>query len=265
MDERSLYSYDAETARQREELPLWRASHQANIACKGSIEEAVRKHYDGAYLDNNCLGEVLREFGYKRTAWVLANTVQQLEWDGRFSPQNKTWARQIPIPEDKQHDLGFVVRSHPAVLDGVIDQYRKDCPDLRLLGPELYEPEFGSQLDRPTMERFLTQRITDRWSAYEQTLRKLSPKEILDRTEEIAAVRTCRDALLRDMDLYSDEQMTFLLSLFDPVEQLRDFWSREQEADSTEQMTCAMRSLAYKLEEKQDMKTPGQGGMTMKE
>ena len=88
MDERSLYSYDAETARQREELPLWRASHQANIACKGSIEEAVRKHYDGAYLDNNCLGEVLREFGYKRTAWVLANTVQQLEWDGRFSPQN---------------------------------------------------------------------------------------------------------------------------------------------------------------------------------
>lgn len=59
--------------------------------------------------------------------------------------------------------------------------------------------------------------------------------------------------------------MTFLLSLFDPVGQLRDFWSREQEADSTEQMTCAMRSLAYKLEEKQDMKTPGQGGMTMKE
>ena len=150
------------------------------------------------------------------------------------------------------------------MLDGVIDQYRKDCPDLRLLGAELYEPESGSQPDRPTMERFLAQRITGRWSAYEQTLRKLSPQEILDRTEEIAAVRTCRDTLLRDMDLYSDEQMTFLLSLFDPVEQLRDFWSREQEADSTEQMTCAMRSLAYKLEKKQDMKTPGQGGMTMK-
>ena len=265
MDERPFYPYDAETARRREELPLWRASHQANIACKEAIEKAVRQHFNGSYLDDTCLGEVLREFGYKRTAWVLANTVQQLEWDGRFSPRNKTWARQIPIPEDKRHNLDFVVRSHPAVLDGVIDQYRKDCPDLRLLGPKLYEPESGSQLDRPTMERFLTQRITDRWSAYEEMLQKLSPQEILDRTEEIAAVRTCRDALLRDMDLYSDEQMTFLLSLFDPVEQLRDFWSREQEADSTEQMTYAIRSLQGELQQEQRMEAPGQGGMTMKE
>ena len=48
MDERSLYSYDAETARRREELPLWRASHQANIACKEAIEKAVRQHFNGA-------------------------------------------------------------------------------------------------------------------------------------------------------------------------------------------------------------------------
>lgn len=264
MDERPFYPYDAETARQREELPLWRVSHQVNIACKEAIEEAVRQHFDGAYLDDNCLGGVLREFGYKRTAWVLANTVQQLKWDGRFSPQNKTWARQIPIPEDKQHNLSFVVRSHPAVLDGVIDQYRKDCPDLRLLGPELYEPESDSQLDRPTMERFLAGRITDRWSAYEQTLQEHTPQDLLDRAKEIAAVRTCRDALLRDMDLYSDEQLTFLLSLFDPVDQLRDFWGREQEADSIEQMTYAIRSLQGELQQEQKMETPGQGGMTMK-
>lgn len=183
MNETPLYPYSAEVARRRDELSLWRASHRANIACKEAIEEAVRQHFDGAYLDRDCLDSVLLEYGHKRTAWVLANTVQQLEWDGRFSARNKAWASQISIPADKRHNLDFVVTSHPAVLDGVIDQYRKDCPDLGLLWPERYE---------------------------------------------------------------------------------REFWSREQEADRTEQMTCAMNALQKEIQEGQKIETPNQGGMTMK-
>ena len=64
-----LYRWSAEDARRQNELALWRASHLENIACKKAIEEAVRQHYDGAYLDDNCLSDVLQEFGYKRTAW----------------------------------------------------------------------------------------------------------------------------------------------------------------------------------------------------
>lgn len=119
MNEAYLYPHSAAEARQKNELPLWRASHYANIACKEAIEETVRRHFDGSYLDEDCLSKVLQEFGYKRTAWVLANTIQQLEWDGRFSSRNKAWAQTVPIPPDKQHDLDFVVTSHPAVLDGV--------------------------------------------------------------------------------------------------------------------------------------------------
>ena len=66
------------------------------------------------------------------------------------------------------------------------------------------------------------------------------------------------------MDLYSDEQLTFLLSLVDPVDQLREFWSREQEADRTEQMTCAMNTLQKELQKGQKIETPNQGGMTIK-
>ena len=66
------------------------------------------------------------------------------------------------------------------------------------------------------------------------------------------------------MDLYSDEQLTFLLSLFDPVDQLWEFWSREQEADLTEQMTCAMNTLQKELQKGQKIETLNQGGMTMK-
>lgn len=147
MNETYLYRYSAEDARRQDELPLWRASHKANIACKEAIEEAVRNRFDGACLDDNCLTDVLQEFGYKRTAWVLANTVQQLDWDGRFSPRNKDWARQTYIPQDKQHNIDFIVTSHPAVLDGVVDQYRKAYQALDLFGPEQCEPDSYSSLD----------------------------------------------------------------------------------------------------------------------
>ena len=139
--------------------------------------------------------------------------------------------------------------------------YLPDWAKSRLL--EL-DGEKKIRLARPTKERFLSDRISGRWNAYEKTLLELSPQEILDRSEELAAVRTCRDALLRDMDLYSDEQLTFLLSLVDPVDQLREFWSREQEADRTEQMTCAMNTLQKELQKGQKIETPNQGGMTMK-
>ena len=75
-------------------------------------------------LDGDCLAKVIQEFGYKRTAWVLANTIQQLEWGGQYSSENKEWASRIYIPPDKSHNLNFVVPIRSAVLNGVVDQYR---------------------------------------------------------------------------------------------------------------------------------------------
>lgn len=68
--------------------------------CKDAIRKAVWQHYDGAHLDGDCLAKVIQEFGYKRTAWVLANTIQQLEWGGQYSSENKEWASRIYIPPD---------------------------------------------------------------------------------------------------------------------------------------------------------------------
>lgn len=66
------------------------------------------------------------------------------------------------------------------------------------------------------------------------------------------------------MELYSDEQLTFLLSLFDPLEQIKDHLVREQEADQMEQVNSAIRSLQKEFQEEQRIDTPGQGEMTMK-
>ena len=131
-----LYPYSSAEARDRNELSLWRESHKANIACRNAIEDAIRQSFDGMHLDKNCITPVLDEYGYKRTAWVLANTLHELKWDGRFSHANKQWAERACIPKDINHNSDFVVRSHPAVLDGFVTFYRKAVQALNLFGAE---------------------------------------------------------------------------------------------------------------------------------
>jgi hypothetical protein len=57
--------------------------------------------------------------------YVLANTVQEKNYDGRFSLDNKSWANEIQIVESEEERNHFVVDSHPAVLDGFIHMIRK--------------------------------------------------------------------------------------------------------------------------------------------
>ena len=136
MNETYLYPYSAKEARERNELSLWRESHRANIACREAIEDAIRRSFDGMHLDKDCITLVLDEYGYKRTAWVLANTLHELKWDGRFSPANKQWAERCYIPQDERHNAAITVRSHPAVLDGFVSLYRKAVQALNLFGAE---------------------------------------------------------------------------------------------------------------------------------
>ena len=136
MNETYLYPYSAKEARERNELSLWRKSHRANIACRDAIEDTIRRSFDGMHLDKDCITPVLDEYGYKRTAWVLANTLHELKWDGRFSPANKQWAERHYIPQDERHNAEITVRSHPAVLDGFVDLYRKGYQKLELFGAE---------------------------------------------------------------------------------------------------------------------------------
>ena len=136
MNDTYLYPYSAAEARKRNELSLWRESYKANIACRNAIEDAIRQNFDGMNLQTDCLKVVLDEYGYKRTERVLAATLQELSWDGRFSPTNKQWAERRYIPQDERHNAAITIRSHPAVLDGFVSFYRKAVQALNLFGAE---------------------------------------------------------------------------------------------------------------------------------
>lgn len=126
-----LYLGSSSEAKRYNELDRWRESHRENIACKHSIESAIKLGFDGMHLDENCARTVIAEHGFKRVGWVLANTIQHKDYDGRFSLANKEWAKSTYIPFSDSN-RNFVVESHPAVLDGFVNEFRAALDEFQL-------------------------------------------------------------------------------------------------------------------------------------
>lgn len=126
-----LYTSSWEAARRSDETTLWIKSHNANCDCARDIEEAIGKNFDGKHLESDCAKGVIEQYGFHRVMWVLANTLKEKAWDGRFSRENKEWAKRFPIPKD-EHRNEFCVQSHPAVLDGFINQIQREWNELNL-------------------------------------------------------------------------------------------------------------------------------------
>lgn len=124
--EAPLYPHPASYAQEHFELEQYRASNRANVACKKAIEAAVREHFDGMYLSDDAAKDVIDAYGMERVAFVLANTVQLQDWDGRYSRRNKEWASTIPNYNSDTIRCNYALDSHPAVLDGFIDLVREE-------------------------------------------------------------------------------------------------------------------------------------------
>lgn len=154
MEHQAVYPHSGEYAVENGEIELYRASRKANYACKEAIEQAIRENFDGMHLNSGFEQKLFEDFGIDRVQLILASTLQVLEYDGRFSRDNKEWAKSIPIPEDKDGS-GFdrnqylAVNSHPAVLDGFVNQVRKAIAAAREQ-PE-QKPSIKEQLSAPSV------------------------------------------------------------------------------------------------------------------
>lgn len=120
-----LYLRSANAAISEGELELWRDSYHENLACKEAIEESIRQNFDGLWLKRDCIQPVLDRFGVDRVEYVLANTIQKLSWDGRFSRDNRAWAEGVDVVQDGSHNSALIITSHPAVLDGFTHLFRE--------------------------------------------------------------------------------------------------------------------------------------------
>ncbi|MCI8743073.1 MAG: DUF3849 domain-containing protein, partial [Lachnospiraceae bacterium] len=104
--------------------------HEANVKCKAAIEQAIAENFNGYTLAREAAEQVIRQYGKKRTEYVLASTIIQLSDDGRFSAANRKWAETI-VPSLDQTSRNLVVTSHPAVLDGFTNQVRRYMEHVR--------------------------------------------------------------------------------------------------------------------------------------
>lgn len=126
----AVYGHTLSYAMEHGEVDKYRDSRNLDRECREAIEGTIRQNFDGMHLKNDIVKPLAEQYGSERMAFVLASTIQQESWDGRFSVDNKAWASEFYIPENIVHGIDMnrelIVSSHPAVLDGFIDMFRSE-------------------------------------------------------------------------------------------------------------------------------------------
>lgn len=179
MNKTPVYQFSFEYAYAHDECAQYNASLNANIACKEAIETAIGKHYTDSCLNSDAaVREVVREFGYDRTLFVLASAIQRMDTDGRVSWKNKEWARTIPIPaEDRKRAYYMVTGCHPGLLNIFTNTARHE----HLLSLPLKRADIKAEASRilgqfrdaaepnsPNGTHFMTQVSPDFWERAKQ-------------------------------------------------------------------------------------------------
>lgn len=130
VDHKPLYLWSLKDAIAHDEVQDWRDSYKENCDCARAIERAIADHYQDNILEDGTK-DVIDRYGFDRVNWVLANTLQEKSHDGRFSQENKKWAKGFFIPSDDVR-WHFCVESHPGLTDLFINQARKAWQGLGL-------------------------------------------------------------------------------------------------------------------------------------
>ena len=121
--EMANYAYEAG------EMDMYRASRDANMACKEAIEAAISENYVDYRLSTRVAVEtVLEQFSEERVKYVLANTVQHNLHDGRYHAENKDWAGKISVCEENSESF-IVSQVHPGLVNLFINQFKDLLPD----------------------------------------------------------------------------------------------------------------------------------------
>lgn len=126
-----VYTQPPDYAREHGDMDKYRESNRLNVLCKEAIEQSIMDNYRDNRLDADAVWrDVTAKFGSKRAAFVLAMTVREKDYDGRFSRENKAWAKTQPLPPDPERRgryCSYVVdRAHPVLTDALITHARRE-------------------------------------------------------------------------------------------------------------------------------------------
>ena len=125
MPEVPVYRETANYAYEAGELESYRASLAANVECRRAIEAAISSNYGDNRLDADAaVKSVLEQFSPERVRYVLANTIQQKDFDGRIPQPLKEWAKTVEVcPENASRFL--VDKPNPGLTALFVDAFRQ--------------------------------------------------------------------------------------------------------------------------------------------
>ena len=125
MPEVPIYRETANYAYEAGEMEAYRASLAANKECRNAIEAAISSNYGDNRLDADAaVKSVLEQFSPKRVRYVLANTIQQKDFDGRIPQPLKEWAKTVDVcPENASRFL--VDKPNPGLTALFVDAFRQ--------------------------------------------------------------------------------------------------------------------------------------------
>ena len=105
-------------------LPL-RRQRAEELFKDGFVIHILSPNYDGMHLRRGFEMKLIDEYGEERVKYIFATTLRENLGDGRYSPENKGWAENIPISESPEERRSCCLNSHPAVIDGVVRLIRR--------------------------------------------------------------------------------------------------------------------------------------------
>lgn len=113
-----LYRNSLREAQSTDRVQLWKDSLCENIRCRDFLDKMVAERFDGYNLPSECIQKTVKEFGFDRTMWVIANTIEQRSGDGRICRDNRTWAKSLNIPKSELNSE-FALNCHSCLMDGL--------------------------------------------------------------------------------------------------------------------------------------------------
>lgn len=121
----TIYLNTAQYSVEHDEIEQYRISHRQSEECREAIDKAISENFDGMRLKDGFIPELIDKFGMERVQYILATTIRENLGDGRYSLENKGWAENIAVSESQDERRNCCLRSHPAVIDGVVNSFKK--------------------------------------------------------------------------------------------------------------------------------------------
>ena len=119
-----IYRETANYAYEAGELESYRASLAANVECRRAIEAAISSNYRDNRLDADAaVKSVLEQFSPERVRYVLANTIQKKDFDGRIPQPLKEWAKNVEVCSENASRF-LVDKCNPGLTALFVDAFR---------------------------------------------------------------------------------------------------------------------------------------------